>query len=310
MSSILCPICKQYNADNLPSSDGGQYYQCPRCGEFITSSSIYKSHLENLKLNQRIYLSGLLANNTRYILHRSELSRINDSIKLPDINEKADLLLLYLAMKYPIPGKDLPISIIGSVVNAGFIQSAMGKCYIIDDDELDFLVNSYLFNELKVIEGDAAKIQISPLGWKYISKIKEKNPDSKTAFIAMWFNEKVIDVRNIIKEAIRDAGFEPKVVDEEEHNDDVTDKIITLIKRSRFVVADFTEQRAGVYYEAGFAKGMNIPVIHTVLNNQIKNLHFDINHQNFIAWDVEKLDEFKEKLTNRITSTIGDGPKK
>ena len=124
----------------------------------------------------------------------------------------------------------------------------------------------------------------------------------------VWFDPKIKKTRDVIKQAIRDAGYDPKIVDEEEHNDDVTDKIITMINRAKFVVADFTEQRAGVYYEAGYAKGLNIPVIHTVNKDEIAQLHFDINHQNFIAWEKDNLVEFQEKLKNRITATIGDGP--
>ena len=34
------------------------------------------------------------------------------------------------------------------------------------------------------------------------------------------------------------------------------DRIIAQIRASKFVVADFTRNRGGVYYEAGFALGL------------------------------------------------------
>ena len=35
------------------------------------------------------------------------------------------------------------------------------------------------------------------------------------------------------------------------------------IRKSKFLIADFTGQRGGVYYEAGFAYGLGLPVIWT-----------------------------------------------
>ena len=62
-----------------------------------------------------------------------------------------------------------------------------------------------------------------------------------------------------IMPGIEDAGYKPYLVDEDEHIDKIDDKIIAEIRRSRFIVADFTHgekgARGGVYFEAGFALG-------------------------------------------------------
>jgi hypothetical protein len=87
------------------------------------------------------------------------------------------------------------------------------------------------------------------------------------------------------------------------------DEIIAEIRRSRFLVADFTQgkdgARGGVYYEAGFAHGMNIPVIFTAKKGEAKP-HFDTRQFNHIFWETPK--ELCERLANRISATIGDGP--
>jgi hypothetical protein len=41
------------------------------------------------------------------------------------------------------------------------------------------------------------------------------------------------------------------------------------------LVADFTGQRGGVYWEAGFAQGLGIPVIRTCKSDELWKLHFD-----------------------------------
>ncbi|MFC1886373.1 hypothetical protein ACFLZM_04890, partial [Thermodesulfobacteriota bacterium] len=78
-----------------------------------------------------------------------------------------------------------------------------------------------------------------------------------------------------------------KVPTDPEHqfNGKIDDEIIAQIRRSRFIVADFTGHRGGVYYEAGFAKGLGLEVIWTCNKNDIDKLHFDIRQYNCIDWD-------------------------
>ena len=101
-------------------------------------------------------------------------------------------------------------------------------------------------------------------------------PSSKQGFVAMWFDASTSDAYDHgIKPGIEDAGYEARRIDEKEHNNKIDDEIIAEIRRSRFVVADFTcgtvphegkevaIPRGGVYYEAGFAQGLNVPLIWT-----------------------------------------------
>jgi hypothetical protein len=78
------------------------------------------------------------------------------------------------------------------------------------------------------------------------------------------------------------------------------------IRRSRFVVADYTGQRAGVYFEAGFALGLGLTVIPTCQADEIGKLHFDIRHLNTLTWNTPS--ELCDALTKRIRAVIGTGP--
>ncbi|HZU50969.1 MAG TPA: hypothetical protein VE968_03750 [Sphingomicrobium sp.] len=116
-------------------------------------------------------------------------------------------------------------------------------------------------------------------------------------------------LRKGIEPAIREAGYEPLRIDRKEHLNKIDDEIIAEIRRSRFLVADFTHgdtgARGGVYYEAGFAHGLNIPVIFTCRADAIDKVHFDTRQYNHITWATP--DELKERLAKRITATLGDG---
>ncbi|MBA5776845.1 hypothetical protein H2509_06850 [Stappia sp. F7233] len=152
-------------------------------------------------------------------------------------------------------------------------------------------------------------------GYIHLAELETKAIDSKQAFIAMWFDDSVSEVyeRGIAK-AILDAGYQPVRIDKKDHNNKIDDEIVAEIRRSRFLVADFTHgeagMRGGVYYEAGFAHGLNIPVIFTCRQDVIDKVHFDIRQYNHITWRLDKIEEFRRALANRISATIGDGPLK
>jgi hypothetical protein len=56
------------------------------------------------------------------------------------------------------------------------------------------------------------------------------------------------------------------------HNNKIDDEIVAEIRRSKFLLADFTcekeKVRGGVYFEAGFGMRLGIPVIWTVAKDQ------------------------------------------
>ena len=142
-------------------------------------------------------------------------------------------------------------------------------------------------------------------------EIRERAIDRSQAFVAMWFDNSMIEAyEKGIGPAIETSGYTPLVINRKEHINRIDDEIEAEIRRSRFVVADFTHgnsgARGGVYYEAGLAKGRDLPVIFTCREDSLETLHFDTNHYNHIVWSTPE--ELLEKLKNRILSVIGEGP--
>jgi len=107
-------------------------------------------------------------------------------------------------------------------------------------------------------------------------------------------------------------------IDKKEHVNKIDDEIVAEIRRSRFVVADFTcgavtgaketlrIVRGGVYFEAGFALGLGIPVIWTCRRDCIDAVHFDTRQFAHIVWD--KPEDLKHNLYNRIAAVVGIQP--
>ncbi len=186
-----------------------------------------------------------------------------------------------------------------------FSESVSGR-------EVEFIIE-YLSSQQKWIEIKEGVCNLTFTGYARLSELAERDIMSSRAFVAMWFDDSMDDLwEKGIEPGIKDAGYVPVRIDREEHVNKIDDEIIAEIRRSRFVVADFTHggegARGGVYYEAGFAHGMNIPVIFSCKKSIIKEIHFDTRQYNHIIW--EKPEELREQLANRIAAVIGDGPNK
>ncbi len=170
-------------------------------------------------------------------------------------------------------------------------------------------------------------ITLTTKALEYLAKKGKNSLNSKQAFVAMWFNDKEHedkihfrpDMQSIYTDAIKPAiedgkRFESIKIDNVEHTNDINDEMIAQIRKSRFMVADLTGYRGGVYWEAGFAYGLGMPVIYTchkewLETNKglgIEGVHFDLSHRNIILWDdtEEGLKKFQNDLKNRIEAII------
>ncbi|MBN2132463.1 MAG: hypothetical protein JW741_23375 [Sedimentisphaerales bacterium] len=113
-----------------------------------------------------------------------------------------------------------------------------------------------------VISRDPWNVVLLTPGWQRVEELRKPNIDSKQAFVAMWFSDEV-DVAYVegIVNLKDDTGYHPLRIDMKQFNDKICDRIISEIRRSRFLIADVTGHRQGVYFEAGYAMGLGLPVI-------------------------------------------------
>jgi hypothetical protein len=173
---------------------------------------------------------------------------------------------------------------------------------------LDMLSNSGLIQ--KTTQNSRHELIVLPQGYTYSDSVNHQSGTDQ-AFVAMWFDQSVSDAyENGIEAALRECGYSPMRIDRKEHNNKIDDEIIAEIKRSKFIVADFTSEpdkpRGEVYFEAGYAMGMGIPVVWTCREDLIDQLHFDTQQFNHIVWKAPT--DLAEKLKKRILATIGQGP--
>jgi hypothetical protein len=136
-----------------------------------------------------------------------------------------------------------------------------------------------------------------------------KKQTLKQGFIAISFSGEAQQIIAAIKKGISDAGFVPRVISDKEYNGQVVPEIFYEICQSSFVIMDSTYPNYGAYYEAGYAKGVKIPVIFTCRKdvfdsevNPINKPHFDILQEKHIIWTDEA--DLTSKLKKRIEATM------
>jgi nucleoside 2-deoxyribosyltransferase len=223
--------------------------------------------------------------------------------------EKSEQILILLNKVFPIFKGEMVKS---DLFNLSFFKEIEEmKIY------LDFLVDSnYITKDdiskvLKISDVQSRNVDFYLFAFKFkgiqfLASLEENGRNSKNCFIVMSFSEK--PKIKAIKEAIIDALVETKynvvIINEKYFESDrtINDAIIAEIKRAKFVIADFTEQKAGVYFEAGFALGLGIPVIYCCDKTNFKKSHFDINHYPHILYNSPE--ELSKGLVDKIRAWI------
>jgi nucleoside 2-deoxyribosyltransferase len=165
-------------------------------------------------------------------------------------------------------------------------------------------INAVFNSESNDKFGGVLTSEVTFSGLNYFIDLTEKGNLSNKCFIAMSFNPLLNDTRQAIKQAIESTGFKPIIVDEVHYESEKTinDAIIANLKDCKFCIADFTEQRDGVYFESGFALGQGKPVIYTCREEDFKKSHFDTNHFPHIIY--KNPEELKQKLIDKIKAWI------
>ena len=301
-----CPVCSEKAIPAAPYRGGGYKLNCVRCGVFeIGNIAVLEISVWNSQ--QRINLSGWIRDNQDCQIFGPNVKILANLPNLT-VGEKAEKILLQLARKFPKPGEITDLS-------GGAHLEFLGVGRLADSNELQFFLRDYLCAEMNFLLrhklvtalGDDSRYSISPKGWAYLDSLRHGNPDSQLGFIAMWFDESMNDTWLALEKGIRDAGYEALQIDQKQHNNKIDDEIMAAIRRSKFVVADFTKQRGGVYFEAGFAKGLGLEVIWLCRKDEIDEVHFDTRQYSHIVWEADKLTELSTALKNRIEATIGQG---
>ena len=323
MNDCFCRIW-QTPAKVAPRQSAGDMIDSPRAGGlyFITADA-FRMISQRIELD-KIRLTSWLVEQRRLGVSCPKISgtTLNEvSKRLPlSVHARADNLLRYLGAKSDLLGTVVRFNAFDNTQNP---ETAYQLQAWTDSQELSEVITlaEYCCEQgwidhrktggTNLRHSTFHELMLKPSGYAYLAEFAGINSGLSQAFVAMWFDDTMKDAyEKGIAPAIRVAGYEPLRIDQKEHNNRIDDEVIAEIKRSRFLVADFTQgecgARGGVYYEAGLAHGLNIPVIFTCREDVLGDVHFDTRQFNHVTWKTPE--ELMTSLAQRISATIGDGP--
>jgi len=303
-SEIVCPVCKLNVSVECRGEDFGRklFFKCERCGQYSITSEA-----------KRIAESQALSSLSAWIREKNDFGSdppeiTSETIKniqnyIPHYNpsQKQLVLLRKIEGKTDYPGQkvsihpqfDFPMAWASREVELIYYVQSLIDRGLLSQDESSELNDEFPFD-----------VKITPEGWDFLDQHEKPSTMSDQAFVAMSFSESMLSAwKEGFRPAIIEAGFKPYRIDAEPHVDRIDVKIVTEIKNSRFLVADVTEQKQGVYFEAGYAIGLEIPVIWAVRNDELQKVHFDTRQYRHIVWKSES--DLKTQLYDFICAIIG-----
>lgn len=296
MNESICKICGN-KAEESPSTKDQTVIVCAHCGRYSVTGSFFiedytKDKTNFYKVSSWIHEQNDLFQN--YPIFDYEKFEEILNIRDKKIQEKFDLMIGYLFEL----GSD-------RIDEKKLIIESWIK------DEREFFVLYQKALDYKLIKGSCSRsldgggaISFTELtfdGLEYIESLETVNQSSKNIFVAFNFEEELKEVFNThLKQAIEKEGFNYVIVNQDnvEHNKSINDEIIVKLKSSRIVIADFTNHRNSVYFEAGFAMGMSIPIIWTCQEEHDKEMSFDTRQFPHIFW--KNKDDLVKQVVDRI----------
>ena len=296
--AMICPICEYQNAKITDNTDGADrsVILCQNCGKFEISGSALATLSNRDKDFELSYsIRRRYLRNERVYLNTTNRGEIMGGIEIPKrIKDIAESILKDVYTHDDMLSHGL------SITNDNIAS------YAIEDTNRLQPILQYLEDigwfKLMRFGGGGALLTITGTGIEYAESIVNPNFKSKQVFVAMSFNHELdVIYHEAITKAVEQCGLTPIRIDLVDFNDEIISNVLSRISQSRFLIADYTDNRPGVYFETGYAIGKGLPVIYCCRESDKGHIHFDVNHYKFIHWI--EVGDFKTELVKRITNT-------
>lgn len=335
MKEDKCLFCQDEKSKGQYTDGDKWHYQCPCCGTYeVTDSArqeilatpecdILLNHLASLLTERMLQgkspiLLGTHTNPQRGMISYADLLKEYPS----DFREQHDRALLNLA-RLANYSPLCEIGDRGKDPTTLFCDSAQDMYSLLkilrEEGYVDFEDQHCETGELYI-----EHLHLTVDGFEYAVSLKKDFSKRQRAFVAMWFSNEMKSYTEAVKKAIVQAGYEPYIANQDSYNGLIMDKVINEISEAKFLIADLTSipekdsrtgVRGGVYFEAGYAAGLDMEVILTCREDVTDRIHFDLKQflgiywketddGKLMAWDFD----FVEYLKNHIIKTVGPGP--
>lgn len=336
-----CPLCELYTIEKCGSIGDFYSIKCRDCGEYIMSCEVFEKRQSYHECDKKAVFKR-----SAVMLERN-LKGLGTGVKV-HLTQGEQLFCFDtgepISSYYPVMFRDKLergfCNILRGLSRSPLVRFKVDdvghdsrKLLFIEDSGVDEkLIIDFMIEEgwlRTTASGDSIRRYIATTKGLSFFDEKIKSSSLKNAFLAMWFGVKGNNVyRESVHEAVKSAGYHLQIVNVEDYNGFIMDKVVNLINDSAFVIADISAMpekikengvddgvRGGVYWEAGYAAGQKKQVILTCNDDEEckKRIHFDLQQYNQIRWRVVNgvvkvgTRDFVDVLTQRILATVGKG---
>ena len=300
----ICPLCNKPARIQPSQQIDANVVLCERCGYFRIEDGVQEQFKEQLHL-----LSGLTRKSstprpsveTRLTLTHDNIPELLETSGLPEsLLDHLDITLQYAKGHQPRSDSFIEYSTLANTDYPLVFAHDLNEFLHF----LQTLANHELLEEPPGRDPmRRTNFRITPKGWQRLRELAKIGQDSNLAFVAMSFSAELQPAWEYgIKKALEELKYNPIRIDKTDAEDKIDDRIIAEIRRSGLLIADFTGHRGGVYFEAGYALGLGIPVIWTCRKTDIEHAHFDTRQYQHLLWETPE--ELYEKLLNHIAARI------
>jgi hypothetical protein len=307
---MRCPICGLDSVRVTGSSDRPEAkVVCRRCSEFRIDD-IFLGDFGSVRAELKPYLSmytRICAEEGRrpQVIDESNIAGLADTYRNTTVAAKMDRLLALMGRRTTFAGETVPFDC--DIDYPAIAAKNRPECVFLVTSLADLgLITRPM--DASTVEGPDIMtegcLRVTAAGWQRLSA-SDHPSSSGRCFVAMSFDHSMdAAYENGIRPAVEDdAKYEACRVDRVHHLEKICDKIVNEIRRSQFIVADVSQHKPGVYFEAGFAMALNRPVIWTCREEDFDLIHFDTRQYNHIKWTTPE--DLRQQLADRILATIG-----
>lgn len=322
MVGNYCPVClgAYLKPVKVVPAAGGYGVDCPACGPFALSEEAWEDFLDlksgpgsKLTAVQRARLSHRLrrahaAGERRPKMDSEFVERfITDGCPGPTPAEQVERLIELVGDYVSKSGerlKQLPddtYSLIGSAnpTLAGELAIELYKRDVLDGDPY----------QSSTTQQTLRRVSLTLDGWEKYEAGKRGQFSGSVGFIAMKFGDSVLDkfVEDVIKPAVRNGiGYDLVHMRDVSRAGVIDNLMRAQIRDSAFIIIDLTHDNSGAYWEAGYAEGLDKPVIYICEQGKFDAVktHFDTNHCTTVMWSIDRADEFAAELIATLRRSL------
>lgn len=317
--TTVCPVCRDVSVTRELPEGLRKFFDCENCGYFGVSSTLLASKLalnerwltpvQFASLSHRIRqaVDATSDDDDPFVLTTHTIDEMLPNLRLPSPSEQAINILRYFGDQINESGELArnPTKAFVATIGAANRPSALRIVRQLADDGMLLISN-------RAFQGTADEpdgIDLSLRGWSQWEAERRGKISGSHGFMALEFGDPELDafLREVIKPAVGELGYVLEDMRDAARAGIIDNVMRARIRDAAFVLVDLSHANAGAYWEAGYAEGLDKPVLYLCKNSvfEERGTHFDTNHCTTVMWDSALPDEFRSEFLATLRRSLG-----